>query len=96
MNNIDVDPDILYALKTIAADGESQRVLKAKERHEKQTEQEFQTQMQLLDDEVARVVPRSHPLFELVLLLAVARKVERKQQEPEFHSFLDGGFPQGW
>lgn len=96
MNNLNVDPDIIAALKIVAGDGESQRVQKAKERHEKQTEREFETQMELLVDEVARVVPRTHPLFDLVLFLAVARKVERKQQEPEFRSFLDEGFPQGW
>ena len=48
--------------------------------------------MQMLSEEVETLVPRAHPLFELVLLLAVARKVERKQQEPEFHSFVDEGF----
>ena len=94
MNN--VDPDILAALKTVAADGNSQRVLKAKATHDKQTQQHFETQMELLSDEVERLVPRSHPLFELVLILAVARKMENKQQEPEFRSFLDDGFPQGW
>ena len=94
MNNI--DPDILYALKTVAADGESQRVVKVKAKHEKQVEQQFETQMELLSDEVERVVPRNHPLFDLVLILAVTRKIERRQQEPEFHSFLEDSFPQGW
>lgn len=94
MNN--VDPDILAALKTVAADEDSQRVLNAKARHDKDTQQHFETQMELLSDEVERVVPRSHPLFELVLILAVARKMENKQREPEFRSFVDEGFPQGW
>ena len=93
MNN-NVDPDIVFALKTVAADGDSQRVLNAKARHEKHTEQHFETQMELLSDEVERVVPRSHPLFELVLILAVTRKMERKQQDPEFHSALE--FPNDW
>jgi hypothetical protein len=94
MNN--VDPDILYALKTVAGGGESQRVLNLKAKYEKRTEQQFETQLALLSDEVERVCPRNHPLFELVLILAVARKVERSQQEPEFQSFVDEGFPQGW
>jgi hypothetical protein len=94
MNN--VDPDILFALKAVAGDGESQRLLGLKAKYEKRTEQQFETQMQLLVDEVERVVPRGHPLFDLVLTIAVARKVERTRQEPEFQSFVDEGFPNGW
>lgn len=94
MNN--VDPDILAALKIVAADGEAQRVLGLKAKYEKRAQQQFETQMQLLVDEVERVCPRSHPLFELVLILAVARKMERKQQEPEFKSDLEAGWPAGW
>ena len=94
MNN--VDPDILFALKAVASDGESQRVLNLKAKYKKRTDQQFETQMELLTDEVERVCPRNHPLFELVLILAVARKVERSQQEPEFQSFVDEGFPNGW
>lgn len=89
-----VDPDIIAALKTIAADEDSQRVLGVKARHAKQAAQQFETQMSLLSDEVERVVPRTHPLFELVLVLAVARKIQRTQQEPEFRSPLE--FPNGW
>jgi len=94
MNNI--DPDILFALKTVAADGESARVLQARKRHDEQAQRRFETEMELLTDEVEQMVPRTHPLFNLVLILAVSRKLERKQQEPEFHSFLDENFPQGW
>jgi hypothetical protein len=89
-----VDPDILAALKTLAADGESQRVLQAHKRHDKATQRRFETEMELLSEEVETLVPRTHPLFDLVLLLAVARKVEHKQQEPECHSELE--FPNGW
>ena len=88
------DPDILAALKTVAADGDSQRVLQAHKRHDEATQRRFETQLELLSDEVEKVVPRTHPLFELVLVLAVTRKIERKQQEPEFHSALE--FPNGW
>lgn len=92
MNNL--DPDILAALKTIAADGDSQRVLQARKRHDAATQRRFETQLELLSEEVETLVPRGHPLFELVLTLAVARKVERTQQEPEFRSYLE--FPNNW
>ena len=92
MNN--VDPDILYALKTVAADGESQRVVQARKRHDEHTQRRFETEMALLSDEVEAVIPKDHPLFETVLLLAVARKIENKQQEPEFQSALE--FPNNW
>lgn len=91
MNNIDTD--VIAALKTLAADGDSQRVLQAHKRHDEHTQRRFETEMELLSEEVERVVPRSHPLFDFVLILAVTRKIERTQQEPEFHSFLDEGLP---
>jgi hypothetical protein len=97
-----VDPDILAALKSIAADADTPRVLAARKRHHEHTLQRFQTEMQLLSDEVERVVPRTHPLFDLVLVLAVARKIERTQtqqeaqQEAEFIPDFGKGFPQGW
>jgi hypothetical protein len=93
MNN-NVDQDILAALKSIAADADTPRVLQARKRHDAATQRRFETEMELLTDEVERVVPRTHPLFELVLTLAVARKVERTQQEPEFKSELE--FPNNW
>lgn len=94
MNN--VDPDILHALRSIEAAGDQQSLLKLKRKYKKRAEQQFETQVELLVDEVARVVPRNHPLFDLVLILAVARKVERSQQEPEFTSDIEAGWPQGW
>lgn len=89
-----VDPDILAALESLASDADSPRIRSVKARHDKSNQQHFETQMELLSDEVEAVVPRSHPLFEVVLILAVARKLERKQQVPEFHSALE--FPNGW
>jgi hypothetical protein len=91
-----IDPDILHALRSIAADGDTQRVERIKKTHDKQLDERIRTQMELLEDEVERVIPRSHQLFESVLLLTVLRKVARTQAEPEFRSFLDEGFPQGW
>jgi hypothetical protein len=94
MNNL--DPDLLFVLKTLAANGELERVAKVKAKHEKQLEERVYTQVELLADEVERVVPRDHPLFMPVLLGTALRKVLAAQQEPEFRSFLDEGFPQGW
>jgi hypothetical protein len=96
MNN--VDPDILAALKSIAADADTPRVLQARKRHDAATQRRFETELSLMSDEVEKLVPRSHPLFELVLILAVARKVERKhaQQEPEYIPDFERGFPAGW
>jgi hypothetical protein len=91
-----VDPDILAALKSLASGADSPRVAQARKRHDEATERRFETQMALLSDEVEAVVPKEHPLFELVLILVCARKVERSQQEPEFQSFVDEGFPNGW
>ena len=88
------DPDILAALETLAADADSPRIRSVKARHDKSNQQHFETQMELLSDEVEAVVPRNHPLFELVLVLTVARKIERTHKEPEFHSALE--FPNGW
>ena len=92
MNN--VDPDILAALKTLAGDPESARLMRVHKRQDEATQRRFETQLELLSEEVERVVPRSHPMFELVLLVAVTRKIERSQQEPEFRSALE--FPNGW
>lgn len=89
-----IDPDIAAALKAIAADVERLRVAKVRARHAKQAEQRFETEMELLTDEVERVIPKDNPLFPIVLLLAVARKIERTQVEPKFKPFAD--FPNGW
>jgi hypothetical protein len=94
MNSL--DPDILAVLKTIADSGELERVATVKAKHQKQLEDKVHTQVELLADEVERVIPRNHPLFMPVLIGTVLRKVLRIQQEPEFKSFLEEGFPQGW
>jgi hypothetical protein len=87
-----VDPDIIAALRAVGGDGESARVSQARKRHDEATQRRFETQMELLADEVEELIPRNHPLFESVLLLTVLRKVT--QDEPEFASDLE--FPQGW
>jgi len=86
------DPDIIAALRSIAADGESQRVLAAHKRHDERTQRRIETEMSLLSDEVEVVIPKDHPLFDTVLLLTVLRKVTKTEPEPQ--SSLK--FPHGW
>jgi hypothetical protein len=89
-----IDSDVLFALKSVAADADSVRVSAARKRHDEHTRLRFETEMELLSEEVETLVPRTHPLFELVLILAVTRKLERSQKEPEYHSALE--FPNNW
>lgn len=89
-----VDPDIVASLNSLAAVGEAARLSQVHKRHDAATRRRFETQMELLSDEVAAVVPPNHPLFESVLLLTVIRKMGHTQQEPEFESELE--FPNGW
>jgi hypothetical protein len=90
-----VDPDIVSALKMIAGGEESPRVKAVRAKHDKQLEQHIETQLHMLSDEVSKVIPVTHPLFEQVLMLTLLRKLEKRQQAPEFKSFLED-FPQGW
>ena len=90
-----IDPDVLQALKTLAARGEAYREQRIRGKQAKQLDAEIETKMQLLTDEVSRVIPTTHPLFESVLLLAVLHKVAKQQQEPHYTSSLED-FPQGW
>jgi hypothetical protein len=92
----DVDPDVLLAVKAISVTREGTRKEHIKQKHSKQLEARFETQIELLIDEVERVVPRTHPDFMTVLALAVVRKVAKQAAEPEFKSFLGEGIPNGW
>jgi len=94
MNN--VDPDVLAVLKTVVSGEESNRVQAIRAKHDKQLAAKLETEMQLLSDEVSKIIPVTHPLFESVLMLTVLRKAARSQEEPEFKSFLEEDFPQGW
>lgn len=92
-----VDPDIVASLKSLAAVGEAARLMQVRKRHDAATKRRFETQMELLSDEVERVVPRNHPLFESVLFLTVLRKIQHTQQEPEIViDFDEFPFPNGW
>jgi hypothetical protein len=94
-----IDPAILDALKMISGpDGESLRVAKVRKRNAAQVEAKLETQMELLADEVERIIPRNHKLFEVVLMLAMMLKVKKiteEQEEPEYKSALEQ-FPPGW
>jgi hypothetical protein len=95
MNNL--DPDILSVLRTIGASGESRRVAKVTAKHERQAVDRLETQLELLAEEVEAVIPRTHPLFNIVLIGAALQKVLRTTAEPEFRSYLDEGLPrQDW
>jgi hypothetical protein len=85
----EIDPDILAVLKAIAASGEVVRVAKVNAKHERQALDRMETQLELLSDELERVIPRSHPIFNTVLMGAAIHKVSRTQEEPEFRSFLE-------
>ncbi len=92
---INFDPDVLCALKALSVSREGDRGQRVHQKHLKQLDARFETQMELLIDEVERVIPRSHPDFINVLLLAMVRKVAKQTEEPEFTSFLDEGIPPG-
>lgn len=90
-----VDPDIIAALRTIAASGSDERVVKTRKRHEEQLKERMNTFVELLSDELEEVIPRSSPLFLPVLMMVVMKKVAA-QVPHERESFLDEGFPAGW
>lgn len=95
---IDIDPDILHVLKKIAGSGERSRVTKVKAKHDDQLWNRIETQVELLSDELERVIPRKDPLFMPVLMGAVIRKLARmdmEKEEPEYKSELDH-FPPSW
>jgi hypothetical protein len=89
-----IDPDIIAAIRMLAADDTTHQAARQK-RHDHQTTNQIETALSLLSDEVERIIPRSSPLFESVLLLAAINKVAKQQEEPEYKSSLED-FPQGW
>jgi hypothetical protein len=89
-----VDPDLLAVLNQIGVNREARRVVKARKKYDEQTERQLETEMELLADEVERVVDRTNPLFRSVLLLTAIRKIANRFEEPEDVSALE--FPKGW
>jgi hypothetical protein len=88
-----VDQDVLHAVQTIFEARRNSHAGKVKAKHRKQDEARFETQIELLFDEVQKVMDPKHPAFLLVLAMAVVEKLERHTAEPEFKSFLDEGIP---
>ena len=91
----DIDPDVLAACKTIFEARRNSHLGKVRAKHSKQVEARFETQIELLCDEVEKVIDPKHPAFLLVLALAVMEKVSKATTEPEYKSCLDS-FPQNW
>jgi hypothetical protein len=88
-----IDPDIAAAVKMVFEARRSHHVGRIREKQAKQLEAEIATQIELLSDEVEEVIPKNHPSFQLVLMLAVAEKLKRLMVEPEYKSCLE--FPEG-
>jgi hypothetical protein len=84
-----LSPDVLRAIKALVASGEATRDQLIRAKHLKQSEAQFETQIELLVDEVTQVMSPTHPDFEKVWLLAVLSKVARYDSEPEFRSYLE-------
>ena len=91
-----IDPDIAAALHTVFEARRGKHVGNIRAKHRLQLEEQITTQIELPSDEVAEVIPKDHPAFQLILLLAVKSKMSKHFEEPEFKSFLDESFPQGW
>jgi hypothetical protein len=89
-----IDPDVKAALLTLSVNGDRKRAQSIRARQRKQLDATFETHLELLIDEVERVIPRTHPDFMNVLLLAVVKKATR--HEPEFKSYLEEGVPEGF
>lgn len=89
-----IDPDIHYALQRIDAGLQAKRAERINQKHERDSIARVETLFELLADEVAVYVPRTHPAFHVVLCMTVIRKMQRQQQEPEFRSELE--FPNNW
>ncbi len=90
-----IDPDIRSVLAALAVLPERKRVAKVKAKQRKRAENRLSTQLELLADELDSVIPRSHPLFNVVLMQVAIRKALHAHEEPEYKSCLDV-FPDGW
>jgi len=90
-----IDPDIAAAVRTVFEHRRAKHVGRIREKHRQQAEDKMTTQIELLADEVAEVIPPSHPAFQLILLLVVEGKLAKAFEEPEYVSALEE-FPNGW
>ena len=89
MNNL--DPDVMAVLEAMEKTPERRRQQLVRAKHERQSQNRLETQLELLIDEVERVIPRTHPDFTMVVITAMLRKCA-KQEEPEYKSALEEGF----
>ena len=89
-----IDPDLLGVLNTIGTQVEARRVVNARKKYVERAQRELETEMELLEDEVERVVDRSNPLFESVLILTAIKKIAKRYEEHENPSGLE--FPNGF
>jgi hypothetical protein len=85
----DIDPDVLKALRTISEARRSKTVGDVRKRQSERDQAKFETQIELLVDEVEKVCDPKNPAFLLILMLAVMEKVKRQKAEPEFRSYLE-------
>jgi hypothetical protein len=90
-----IDPDIAAAVRTVFEARRGKHVGNIRAKHRKQAEERLATQIELLSDEIEEVIPKDHPAFPLILLLAVKSKMSKHCEQPE-EPGLDEGFPQGW
>lgn len=84
-----IDPDVQRALQILSQARRAKLVGDVRERQGERAQARFETEIELLVDEVEKVCDPKHPAFLLVLMLAVMEKVKRKTAEPEFRSFLE-------
>jgi hypothetical protein len=93
MNNI--DPDVLAVLQAMDKTPERRRQKAVRAKHQKQSVDQLETQLELLVDEVSRAMPRSHPHFANVVIAVMLKKLAR-HEEPEYKSALEDGVPPGF
>jgi len=94
--NTDLDPDVLAVITAMDKKPERQRQKAARAKHQRQSVNTLETQLELLVDEVQRVIPRTHPDFEMVVITAMLRKFARQHEEPEYKSCLEENVPPGF
>jgi hypothetical protein len=96
MTKSDIDPDVLAVLQAMDRTPERQRQKAVRSKHAKQSVDRLETLIELLADEVSRVIPKTHPNFVNVLLAAVLRKLSRQHEEPDYQSALEERVPPGF
>ena len=95
MNNL--DPDLQHVLQKLGAGlrvrCEAERLAKVHAKRERQLLDKLETTLELMGDELEAVIPRTHPMFNIILIEAVTHKVINRLQKDEFQSYIEEGFP---